>query len=659
MRESHPAGKRILMATVVAFATLLLFVPLSGNAVSADTSLVFRPTADAYVDSSLATSNFGAANPLLASAGVRRALLMFNTALPAGSTVTSVTLRVFSKATAASGGYEIHAEATTWGENDVTWNTQPAWSATVLATSPAPLSGAWTAISLPATSVNPTGNTSYGVRFSVSGFNGQFSSREDTINPPQLIVTYSVPSTPSPTPPPIPSPTATAMPANLAFAPSGDAYVDSSLPANNFGAANPLLASAGVRRGLLKFSTSVLAGDTINSVSLRLFSKATAASGGYEVHPETDGWLENAVTWNSQSSWNPSILQTSGSPTNGTWITIPLPAGSINTNGASNFGIRFSVSGFNAQISSREDATNAPQLIVNYTLPQDPVIAAVGDIECGSQDTGLGFLCQGASTASLIQQMQPTALLDLGDIQYEQGSLPDFNTFYDPAFGFAKPSTKPVPGNHEYGTAGAAGYFTYFGSIASPQEAGCTTGCKGYYSYDLGNWHIIALNNECANLPGGCATGSPEETWLASDLAQVAASKCILAYWHEAHFSSGNDGNSAVAAMSLPFWQDLYAAGADVVLNGHSHDYERFAPQDPSGNPAAAGIREFVVGTGGRDFTGWWTNSLANSQVKNNDTFGVLKLILHANSYEWQFVPAMGIGYANGTFTDSGSTSCH
>ena len=713
MRGSASAGKLIVSAMICAFTALFLLIPLRNNSVLADSSLVLTPIADTYVDSSFPTSNFGTANPLLASAGVRRALLMFNTALPAGSTVTSVTLRVFSKATTASGGYEVHPELDTWAENTVTWSTQPAWNATILATSASPVSGAWMAISLPVTSVNGSGNTDYGVRFSVSGFNSQFSSREDAVNAPQLIITYSLPATSSPTasstPPPASSPTpsstpsATASPTQTAtpsstatptlsatptsdpsstssptssrtasatasptlasstitFVPSGDSYVDSSLPANNFGTTNPLLASAGVRRALLKFSTSVLAGDTINSVSLRLFSKATASSGGYEVHPETDGWLENTVTWNNQPGWNATILQTSGSPVNGTWMTIPLPVSALNTNGASNLGIRFSVSGFNAQVSAREDAVNPPQLVVNYTLPQDPVIAAAGDIVCGSLDAGLGLPCQGASTASLIQEMQPTAVLDLGDNQYEQGSLSDYTTFYDPTWGLAKPITRPIPGNHEYGTAGGSGYYTYFGSAASPQESGCTTNCEGYYSYDLGNWHLIALNNECGNIAGGCGVGSPEETWLENDLAQVAPTKCILAYWHEPHFSSGNDGNTSETAVSLPFWQDLYHAGADIVLNGHSHDYERFAQQDSAGNATTAGIREFVVGTGGRDFTGWWTNSLANSQVKDNDTFGVLKLILHPNSYDWQFVPAIGIGYTNGTFTDSGSTNCH
>jgi acid phosphatase type 7 len=445
----------------------------------------------------------------------------------------------------------------------------------------------------------------------------------------------------------------------MTFTPSGDSYVDSSLPANNFGTANPLITSAGVRRALLKFNTSILAGDTISSVSLRLFSKATASSGGYEIHPQTDAWLESTVTWNNQPAWNATILQTSGVPVSGTWITIPLPVNALNTNGATNFGIRFSLSGFNALFSSREDVTNQPQLVVTYTLPQDPVLATVGDIMCGSLDAGLGYPCQGATTANIIRQMQPTNFLALGDNQYEQGSLSDYTTYFDPAWGFAKPITKPVPGNHEYGTAGGNGYYTYFGSAASPEEPGCTVNCKGYYSYDLGNWHLIALNTECGNITGGCATGSPEETWLQNDLSQVAPTKCILAYWHEGHFSSGNDGNTSETAVSFPFWQDLYAAGADVVLNGHSHNYERFAQQDPSGNATTAGMREFIVGTGGRDFTGWWTNSLANSQVKNNDTFGVLKLILHANSYDWQFVPANGIGYTNGTFTDSGSTACH
>src|SRR5512135_2452355 len=169
MRESHRAGKLLSLLLVCAVSSFFLFIPLRKDAVHADTSLVLTSTADTYVDSSLPANNFGTANPLLTSASVRRALLTFNTTLPAGSTVTSVSLRVFSQATASSGGYEVHPELSTWAESTVTWNTQPAWNSTFLATSASPILGQWTATSLPVTSVNTAGSTSYGIRFSVSG----------------------------------------------------------------------------------------------------------------------------------------------------------------------------------------------------------------------------------------------------------------------------------------------------------------------------------------------------------------------------------------------------------------------------------------------------------------------------------------------------------
>jgi hypothetical protein len=192
-------------------------------------------------------------------------------------------------------------------------------------------------------------------------------------------------------------------------------------------------------------------------------------------------------------------------------------------------------------------------------------------------------------------------------------------------------------GNHEYLTAGASGYFGYFGAAASPTEPGCTVNCKGYYSYDLGTWHIIALNSMCQNV-GGCGASSPMVTWLKGDLA-AHPSSCTLAYWHHPVFSSGAEHGSN--PKMIPSWDALYAAGAEVVLSGHDHSYERFAPQTSSGvADPAQGIREFVVGTGGKSHYA-------------SDTNGVLKLTLHPSSYEWQFVPEAGK-----TFSDFGSASC-
>lgn len=236
----------------------------------------------------------------------------------------------------------------------------------------------------------------------------------------------------------------------------------------------------------------------------------------------------------------------------------------------------------------------------------------------------------------------PGTVLPLGDLAYPDGSEANFKC-YDRTWGRYKSRTRPAPGNHEYHTAGAAAYFKYFG--ASAGEPG-----KGYYSYDLGNWHLIALNSQCADV-GGCQRGSAEEQWLHDDLKKNS-NKCILAYWHVPLFSSGNEhGNTPEMK---PFWIDLYQAHADIVLNGHDHDYERFAPQNPDGAADPEhGIREFVVGTGGKNQRGF-NQPLPATEFRSNKTFGVLKLRLHGAGYQWEFLPIAG-----GKLTDSGSGECH
>jgi len=242
------------------------------------------------------------------------------------------------------------------------------------------------------------------------------------------------------------------------------------------------------------------------------------------------------------------------------------------------------------------------------------------------------------ATATLLDGISGT-VFTLGDNAYETGSVSEFSNCYNPSWGRHKTRTRPAPGNHDYGTAGAAGYYGYFGSAAGNPAT-------GYYSYDLGEWHIIALNSNLAN-----GTGSAQEQWLRADLA-ASTKSCTLAYWHHPRFSSGFEHGSDVSLQAL--WQALYDANADVILSGHDHDYERFAPQTPAGvADATRGIREFVVGTGGRSHYSLGTVQ-ANSQVFNGTTYGLLKLTLSPGAYSWQFVPVSG-----GTFTDSGTGSCH
>jgi acid phosphatase type 7 len=214
-----------------------------------------------------------------------------------------------------------------------------------------------------------------------------------------------------------------------------------------------------------------------------------------------------------------------------------------------------------------------------------------------------------------------------------------------------KSITFPSPGNHEYQLTGAygcaphaEGYFTYWGPVAGDPS-------RGYYSFDIGAWHLISLNSNCDEI-GGCEAGSPEERWLRADLAVHAGVRCTLAYWHHPPFTSSVTPVGTPRTLAL--LEDLYAGGVDLLLNGHQHNYERFAPQTPQGiADPEHGVREIVVGTGGEDLRPFGT-PIANSEVRNDETFGVLELTLQPTSYSWQFIPEAG-----DTFTDGGSSSCH
>ena len=278
-----------------------------------------------------------------------------------------------------------------------------------------------------------------------------------------------------------------------------------------------------------------------------------------------------------------------------------------------------------------------PGSIPNAALAQssDPVFVGAGDITNCSRS-------QDEETAKLLDNISGT-VFTLGDNAYPDGTASQFTNCYGPTWGRHKSRTRPIPGNHDYHVSGAAGYYGYFGSAASPLDNNCTSNCKGYYSYNLGAWHIIALNSEISQ-----AAGSAQEQWLRADLA-ANSSVCTLAYWHKPRFSSGQHGNNAA---SQALWQALYDDRADVILNGHDHTYERFAPQNPNAQADPNGIREFVAGTGGAGLYPFPTIQ-PNSQVRNNTTYGVLKLTLHATSYNWEFIPIAGQ-----TFTDSGSSNC-
>lgn len=284
--------------------------------------------------------------------------------------------------------------------------------------------------------------------------------------------------------------------------------------------------------------------------------------------------------------------------------------------------------------SGPSDVTPVPVPPGPVVPPPPPPVPGLPQVFVGAGDIAQ---CDNNSeaTARLLDTIGGTVFA-LGDTAYFHGSREDFRNCYEPTWGRHKGRTRPVPGNHEYETPGALPYFEYFGANAGPPGL-------GYYSFDLGAWHAIAMNS---SIP--IDASSAQAAWLRSELASHASSRCTIAYWHYPLFSSGPNGDSAGMR---DLWRILYQAGVDVVLNGHDHLYERFAPQDPDGRAdASRGIRQFTVGTGG---AGLYPAAAVrpNSEARVS-AFGVLKLTLVTDGYEWEFVSVSGP-------RDGGSGVCH
>ena len=267
------------------------------------------------------------------------------------------------------------------------------------------------------------------------------------------------------------------------------------------------------------------------------------------------------------------------------------------------------------------------------------VVSTTAAVLVGAGDVAVCNAPEDEATAALLDNIQGT-VFTAGDNAYPDGSATQFTNCYQPSWGRHKARTRPGTGNHDYTTAGAPAYFSYFGAAAGDPT-------KGYYSYDLGAWHVIAINNYV-----DASAGSPQEQWLKADLA-ASSKQCTAAIWHEPTFSSGSihaSGNTDWLAL----WRDLYQAGADIIINGHEHTYERFAPMTPNGvADPTTGIREFVVGTGGAGLEALGTIQ-PNSEVVQNSAHGVLRLVLRPTGYQWRFFPVAGQ-----TFSDTGSAPCH
>jgi hypothetical protein len=618
--------RRRRRATMVALLTLAgagLLAPVP--TASAADDIVVVPAADATVRSDQAATNFGTRTTLTVDGSpVVNGYLKFDVTGLAGAPFRAV-LRVFTSSS-SSAGITAASVTTDWTETGITFASAPPPGPTLGGT------GALTAGTYASINVTSavTGDGAYGFALSTTSSSAKTLSSREGANPPQLVITADAP-------PP---------------GDTEDATVRSDQPTANFGTDATLkIDGSPVIRSYVRLPVTGLT-EPINSAVLQVFSSSSSSS--------STALVVKAV---SDNTWSESTITFNNAPAVGALLgSTPLTAGSyasvdvssvVTGNGVYSFALE-TPSTSAKTLSSREGA-NPPRLVVE-TGPPGAVVAAAGDIACSPTDPnwnggdGTATHCHQRTTSDLVLGMNPTAVFALGDEQYPAGSLTDFNAGYDPTWGRFKNITRPAAGNREYGTSGASGYFNYFGDAATPLDPGCRSFCRGYYSFDLGDWHVVVLNSNCGRTNASCTAGGPQHQWLVADLA-AHSQQCTMAIMHHAYWSSSSAKESRV----LPFIQALYNANADLILAAHAHLYERFAPQDPNGfADPGRGIREIIVGTGGDDFASTPGTVAPNSEVMRSRRFGVLRLTLASGSYSWRFA-------ADPTtpFIDSGSGACH
>lgn len=594
-------------------------------------TLTITASADAHVQADQPGTNYGTATGLRVDGSpVSTAYLRFDvTSLSAPP--FNVKLRVFVN-TSGTTGVTLSAVDGAWTENGVTYANAPAVGAS-LGSSGALTAGTWVSYDV-TTRVSANGSYSFALTTTATS-SRTFDSREGT-NPPQLVVEETAP-------PPAPGP--------------ADSYVQSDQPTTNFGTAAGLKVDGSpATSAYLRFDVTGLSEPPFKA-TLRVFNRTSGTTGLDLYFVPDNNWYENAITYaNAPPTGN--WLASSGSLAANAWVSFDVTT-AVRGNGKFSFAVT-TTSTSSRTIDSRE-GENPPELVFEDAPPPvppgTPVVIAAGDAACAPDDPnynggiGTATKCRMKFVSDLAVAASPTSVFMLGDAQYNGGQLANFQASYDPTWGRLKSITRPVIGNHEYGTSGAGGYFTYFGNAATPRQPGCVKNCEGWYSFDIGTWHVVVLNSECATISGGtgCAVGSPQQQWLAADLAAHPAT-CTAALLHRPRWSSNSFGYADTA----PLVDTMYAAGVDLMLAGHAHSYERFAGQTPSGAlDTATGIQEFVVGTGGSFFTGF-ASAVPNSLVRRANVFGALKLTLLPTGYNWEFLadPAT-------PFTDSGSASCH
>jgi hypothetical protein len=477
--------------------------------------------------------------------------------------------------------------------------------------------------------------------------------------------------------------------ASTTLAPVADSHVQADAPTTNFGTATSLRIDGDpVSKAYLKFDVQGLS-TAPTRATLKVVSPISSTTPINAKSVTDTTWTETGVTYNNAPAVGATVASATPSATNSV-LSFDVTS-LVKGNGLVSFALD-TTSSTSKSPPSRENPTveYRPQLVVESGTTSTPtptpsgstviatptpsgstviptptpsgstVIALAGDVACGTTEQyygngdGTADKCRMKYTANLISNMAPSRVFAMGDLQYNSGSLADFNVSYQNSWGAFKSKTHPVVGNHEYGTSGAGGYFSYFGDAATPRQPGCRKDCDGYYSFNVAvgtsNWHIAVINGECARIGGGvgCAVGSPQYNWLKADLEANAATKCTAVLTHKPRWSS----SSFYTAEIQPLVDLMGTNKVDLLLAGHAHSYERFAPQTASGSASSTGIRQITVGTGGRDSQGFGT-VLANSVVRKNKIFGVMKLTLSPTSYSWDY-----IADPTTPFSDSGSGNC-
>ena len=666
-RSKHVDARRISIATR-AFFTLFLIISLSPLACTPGTPttgpvnntattgvglspLTFFTDADAQVNEEDPDKNAGMSAFLqvdgFSEPGVECFIRFTVTGVSAP--IQNAQLRVYDTTNASDNGPAVYATDASWTESEITWNNRPIPTDEELDNQGMISAGTWVGYDVTA-AVTGNGTFSF-VLIADSSDATTFSSRQGS-QPPQLVITLAGGSTPTmdSTTATVASPSETAT--SGASAPSdpifitaeADARVSQSEPTTNFGDGSTLRsdgAGDSEYESFLRFTVPGEAGP-VQSARLRVYVTNNGTDNGPAVYTTDNAWEENSITWDNRPGRTSDALDNKDSLGTNSWVEYDV---TLSVTGSGTFSFVLVADSSDGVVFSSREGDQPPQLVLNSTggntstavptvhtiptvaatlLADEPVLVGAGDIsECNSNNDEL--------TAQLLDTI-PGTVFTTGDNAYGEGTLEEYNNCYGPTWGRHKERTKPTPGNHEY-ISGAEGYFQYFDNIPE------------YYAYNLGSWRIYALNSEI-----DVSLSSPQMVWLVEDLA-ANPSQCVLAYWHQPRWSSGSHHGSDEDYHAL--WQILYEAGAELVINGHEHNYERFAEMNTQGAVSSSGLREIVVGTGGRDLYEF-DSPLPASEVRDNSAYGVLKVTLHANSYAWEFIPIPG-----STFTDSGSTNCH